>query len=145
MTAPDPLSTYYATEYHRRNMQVARVCGAQAAVDQALERALTVKSIPVWLIAYLESAAKRLPGLQHDLAAWRDLASDAPETVRSTRAPLAAPAAIREAALHEALKRYPEAAPALAFFMAASGLSVAVPNTDATAWAKSIIAKGAAE
>ena len=86
MTAPDPLSTYYATEYHRRNMQVARVCGAQAAVDQALERALTVKSIPAWLIAYLESAAKRLPGLQHDLAAWRDLASDAPETVRSTSA-----------------------------------------------------------
>ena len=81
--APSPLEVYYASEYHRRNMQVARVCGAQASVDQALARALTVKSLPVWLIAYLESAASRLPGLQHDLAAWRDLAPDAPETVRA--------------------------------------------------------------
>lgn len=74
----DDLQQYYRTEYHRRNMQVARVCGAKAAVDQALDRALTVKRMPVWLIAYLESAASRLPGLQHDLAAWRDLAADAP-------------------------------------------------------------------
>jgi len=74
----DVYEDYITTEYHRRNMQVARVCGANAAVDQALERALKVKSIPVWLIAYLESAADRLPGLQHDLAAWRDLAPDSP-------------------------------------------------------------------
>lgn len=78
-----PLDRYYASEYHRRNMQVARVCGAQAAVDQALDRALKVKSIPVWLIAYLESAAHRLPGLQHDLAKWRDLAPDAPDHARA--------------------------------------------------------------
>lgn len=82
----DPLERYYATEYHRRNMQVARVCGAQAAVDQALERALSVKSIPVWMIAYLESAACRLPGLQDDLAAWRDLAPDAPAHIQPERA-----------------------------------------------------------
>lgn len=82
----DPLERYHATEYHRRNMQVARVCGAQAAVDQALERALSVKSIPVWMIAYLESAASRLPGLQHDLAAWRDLAPDAPAHIKPERA-----------------------------------------------------------
>lgn len=74
----EPLKTYYASEYHRRNMQVARVAGAQAAVEQALERAMKVKSIPVWLIAYLESAAYRLPGLSADLAAWRDLAPDSP-------------------------------------------------------------------
>jgi len=74
----DVYEDYITTEYHRRNMQVARVCGANAAVDQALERALKVKSIPVWLIAYLERAADRLPGLQHDLAAWRDLAPDSP-------------------------------------------------------------------
>lgn len=74
----EPLKSYYASEYHRRNMQVARVAGAQAAVEQAFERALTVKSIPVWLIAYLESAANRLPGLSCDLAAWRDLAPDSP-------------------------------------------------------------------
>lgn len=80
----DALQQYYSTEYHRRNMQVARVCGAQAAVDQALERALSIKSIPNWMIAFLESAANRLPGLQHDLAAWRDLAPDAPESVRKT-------------------------------------------------------------
>jgi hypothetical protein len=72
------MQAYYATEYHRRNMQVARVIGAQAAVDQALERALSIKSIPNWMIAYLESAANRLPGLSADLAAWRDLAHDAP-------------------------------------------------------------------
>ena len=80
----DLLQQYYSTEYHRRNMQVARVCGAQAAVDQALERALSIKSIPNWMIAFLESAANRLPGLQHDLAAWRDLAPDAPESVSKT-------------------------------------------------------------
>lgn len=96
----DQLERYYQSEYHRRNIQVARVCGAQAAVDQALERALKVKSIPVWLIALLESAASRLPGLQHDLAAWRDLAHDEPapatEYIRA--------AAIREAALREAIQ-----------------------------------------
>lgn len=74
----EPLKSYYASEYHRRNMQVARAAGAQAAVDQALERAMRVKSIPVWMIAYLESAASRLPGLSADLAAWRDLAPDSP-------------------------------------------------------------------
>ena len=74
----DPLTRYYATEYHRRNMQVARVCGAEAAVKQALDRARGVKGIPKWLIQHLESAAERLPGLQHDLAAWRDLSPDAP-------------------------------------------------------------------
>jgi hypothetical protein len=79
----DALTEYYATEYHRRNMQVARVCGANASVDQALERARNVKSIPKWLIAHLESAADRLPGLQTDLAAWRDLADDAPAYVRA--------------------------------------------------------------
>jgi hypothetical protein len=78
-----PVAKYYATEYHRRNMQVARVAGAQAAVDQALERALTVKSIPNWMIAYLESASNRLPGISSDLAAWRDLAPDMPESVRT--------------------------------------------------------------
>jgi hypothetical protein len=72
------MQAYYATEYHRRNMQAARVAGAQAAVDQALKRALKIKSIPNWMIAYLESAANRLPGLSADLAAWRDLAHDAP-------------------------------------------------------------------
>lgn len=76
--ATDAYERYLATEYHRRNMQVARVCGANASVDQALERAKQVKSIPKWLIAYLESAAERLPGLQHDLASWRDLAEDSP-------------------------------------------------------------------
>ena len=95
MTAPDPLAAYYATEYHRRNMQVARVCGAQASVDQALARAQMVKGIPKWLIAYLESAAERLPGLQHDLAAWRDLVPDAPDYVR-TPTPLAAALAVPE-------------------------------------------------
>ena len=81
----EPLKSYYASEYHRRNMQVARVAGAQAAVDQALEPAMRVKSIPVWLIAYLESAAHRLPGLSTDLAAWRDLAHDNPHAKEATK------------------------------------------------------------
>ena len=72
---------YLASEYHRRNMQVARACGANAAVDQALDRARSVKGTPKWMIAYLESAADRLPGLQHDLAAWRELAPDRDEFV----------------------------------------------------------------
>ena len=74
----DVYQAYLATEYHRRNMQVARACGANAAVDQALERARSVKRIPKWMISYLESAADRLPGLKHDLAAWRDLSPDSP-------------------------------------------------------------------
>ena len=76
-----PLEAYYASEYHRRNIQVCRVVGAKASVDQALDRALTVKGVPKWLIAYLKSAAERLPGLSSDLARWRDLASDAPPAV----------------------------------------------------------------
>lgn len=79
MSGPDE---YYATEYQRRNMQVARVCGANASVDLTLKRALANKSTPNWIIAYLESAVSRLPGLQHDLAAWRDLAPDAPDVVK---------------------------------------------------------------
>lgn len=71
------MSDYYASEYHRLNMQVARVIGAQAAVDQALDRARGVKSIPKWMIQYLESAAERLPGLSADLAVLRDGCCDA--------------------------------------------------------------------
>lgn len=96
------LEKYYATEYHRRNMQVASVIGAKAAVDQALERALSVKHIPNWLIAYLESAANRLPGLEADLAKWRDLAPDAPDAARQRA--VIDPAQIRAEALREALE-----------------------------------------
>lgn len=71
------LDGYDASEYHRLNMQVARVTGAKAAVDQALERAREVKSIPKWMIRYLESAAERLPGLSTDLATLRDGCCDA--------------------------------------------------------------------
>ena len=70
------MQAYYSTEYHRRNMQVARVIGAQASVDLALARALTVKSLPKWLIEYLKSAANRLPGISDDLAAWQDISPD---------------------------------------------------------------------
>lgn len=68
---------YYDSEFHRLNLQVCRVIGAQAAVDQALERARSVKSTPKWMIAYLESAAERLPGLSADLATLRDGCEDA--------------------------------------------------------------------
>jgi hypothetical protein len=70
------MSTFKESEYHRRNLQVARVLGAKAAVDQALERAREVKRIPKWLLRYLESAAERLPGLSSDLAAFRDASPD---------------------------------------------------------------------
>lgn len=68
---------YFKSEYHRLNIQVARVIGAQASVNQALERARNVKSIPKWLIWYLEGASERLPGLSKDLAAYRDICVDA--------------------------------------------------------------------
>lgn len=67
---------YRDSEYCRRNLQVARVIGAKAAVDQALEHARALKRFPKWLTAYLESAAERLPGLSKDLAAYRDLSPD---------------------------------------------------------------------
>lgn len=81
----DAYEKYLSTEYHRRNMQVARVCGANVSVAQALDRARQVKSISKWLIAYPESANERLPGLQHDLAAWRDLADDSPHKKDTTQ------------------------------------------------------------
>lgn len=71
------LDEYYASEYHRLNMQVARVIGAQASIDLALDRARAVKSTPKWMLKYLESAAERLPGLSADLAAHRDQCCDA--------------------------------------------------------------------
>lgn len=71
------MGDYYASEYHRLNMQVCRVIGAQAAVDQALQRARSVKGTPKWMLAYLERAAERLPGLSADLAAHRDACHDA--------------------------------------------------------------------
>ena len=77
---------YFKTEHHRRNIQVARVVGAKAAVDLALERAKNVKSMPKWLIEYLNNAAERLPGLSTDLAAWRDCADDKPEAPETVRA-----------------------------------------------------------
>lgn len=67
---------YSDSEYSRRNLQVCRAIGAQAAVDQALDRAKSLKRFPKWAIAYLESAANRLPGLSIDLAAFRDAAPD---------------------------------------------------------------------
>jgi len=71
------LDEYKASEYHRLNMQVARVIGAKASVDQALERARKVKGTPKWMLRYLESAAQRLPGLSADLATLRDQCHDA--------------------------------------------------------------------
>ena len=71
------LDDYYASEYHRLNIQVARVIGAKASVDQALERARKVKSTPKWMLRYLENAAERLPGLSTDLARLRDQCHDA--------------------------------------------------------------------
>jgi len=63
---------YSGSEYERLNLQVCRVIGAQAAVEQALDRARNVKSTPKWLLSYLESARERLPGLSTDLATMRD-------------------------------------------------------------------------
>ena len=71
------IDDYHASEFHRLNMQVARVIGAQASVDQALERAREVKGTPKWMLRYLESASERLPGLSADLAALRDKCHDA--------------------------------------------------------------------
>lgn len=71
------LDDYYASEYHRLNIQVARVIGAQASVDQALERARKVKGTPKWMLMYLESARERLPGISTDLATLRDQCHDA--------------------------------------------------------------------
>lgn len=70
------MSGYHDSEYSRRNLQVCRVIGAQEAVDQALERARTLKRFPAWMLAYLESASERLPGLSKDLAAYRDASPD---------------------------------------------------------------------
>jgi len=70
------MAGYYDSEYRRRNIQVARVIGAKAAVDQALTRARTLKHFPKWMIDYLESAAERLPGLSTDLASYRDASPD---------------------------------------------------------------------
>jgi hypothetical protein len=67
---------FFESEYHRRNLQVARVIGAKAAVDLALDRARELKRCPKWLLQYLESAHERLPGLSTDLAAYRDGAPD---------------------------------------------------------------------
>jgi len=71
------MSDYFDSEYHRLNRQVCRVIGAKAAVDQALDRARKMKSMPKWMVCYLESAAERLPGISEDLAAMRDTCRDA--------------------------------------------------------------------
>lgn len=59
-------------EYLRRNGVVARAYGAQAAVEQAAERAARLKRPPKWLLALLAQAHERMPDVIAEVVAHRD-------------------------------------------------------------------------
>ena len=66
-------------EYLRRNLNIARVIGASAGAKTATSRLTNMKKPPKWLVKQLEGIESRLAGLSAELAAWRDMADDAPQ------------------------------------------------------------------
>jgi hypothetical protein len=65
-------------EYLRRNLVVAKACGASAAIESALARLINQKRSPKWLQEKLRAAQSRLLAVPHELARWRDSSEDAP-------------------------------------------------------------------
>ena len=59
-------------EYLRRNLLHAQSVGALANTRVALGRAMTVKRMPLWVIAALRSIEDRVEPLPHELAVHRN-------------------------------------------------------------------------
>jgi hypothetical protein len=67
-------------EYLRRNLVVAKACGAKAGVSKSLKRLEQMSRPPKWLVRSLQDVLERADPLPAELAKWRDTASDAPKT-----------------------------------------------------------------
>ena len=65
-------------EYLRRNLVIAKACGAKAEIKITAERLKNTKRVPKWLIASLAAMQVRVEDLPHELAQWRDAAPDNP-------------------------------------------------------------------
>lgn len=70
-------------EYLRRNLVVAKACGARAGVSKSLKRLEQMSRPPKWLIQSLRGVLERCEPLPSELAKWRNTATDAPDYVRA--------------------------------------------------------------
>ena len=59
-------------EYLRRDMQVAKAIGANAAAETALQRLAEMKRPPLWIIQTFEAIKNRIIDLPPEVAKWRD-------------------------------------------------------------------------
>lgn len=65
-------------EYLRRNLVIAKACGAKAQIKITSERLKNTKRVPKWLTASLAAMQVRVEDIPHELAQWRDAAPDNP-------------------------------------------------------------------
>lgn len=74
-----PLATGSApVEYLRRNLVIAKACGAKAESKITTDRLKNTKRVPKWLLASLAAMQVRIEEIPHELAQWRDAAPDNP-------------------------------------------------------------------
>lgn len=69
-------------EYLRRNIMVAKSCGAKAEVAISLRRLQSMRHAPKWLLTSLTEMQMRLDKIPDELAEWRDAAPDNPYSQR---------------------------------------------------------------
>lgn len=65
-------------EYLRRNLVIAKACGAKSEIKVVAERLRRTKRPQKWLLASLEAIRVRIEELPEELAKWRDTAPDNP-------------------------------------------------------------------
>lgn len=70
--------THKHQEYLRRNLAVAKAEGTRANLTAALDRLTGLKHAPKWLVELLKRTHENASALPHEIAMWRDAASDAP-------------------------------------------------------------------
>ena len=70
-------------EYLRRNLVHASAVGSKAAFSAAINRLSKTKRPQKWLMAVLRSGLERAETVHPEVAAWRNLAPDAPTFMKS--------------------------------------------------------------
>lgn len=68
------------TEYLRRNLVLCSAYGANANAKAAIKRLQAMKRPPFWLLEALQGIEERTALLPTELAAWRNIAHDRPDS-----------------------------------------------------------------
>ncbi len=73
-----PAACSAPVEYLRRNLVIAKACGAKEEIKITIERLKKAKRVPKWLLASLAAMQVRVEGIPAELSQWRDASPDNP-------------------------------------------------------------------